>query len=139
MSENSPCFKERNLKIISNFQPFLNFQTYVTNKQTGDSAATAVAMFTGVKTNYKTLGYDSKVARGKWSTHQTAEKLSGILSWAQEAGMKTGFVTNSRLTHATPAALYAHSANRDWECDSFVIRSKVHEAEEVPSPQQVKA
>ena len=66
------------------------------DKQTGDSAATAVAMFTGVKTNYKTLGYDSKVARGKWSTHQTAEKLSGILSWAQEAGMRTGFVTNSR-------------------------------------------
>ena len=32
----------------------------MTNKQTGDSAATAVAMFTGVKTIYKTLGYDSK-------------------------------------------------------------------------------
>jgi alkaline phosphatase len=30
-------------------------KTYVTNKQTGDSAATAVAMFTGVKTTYKTL------------------------------------------------------------------------------------
>ena len=67
------------------------------DKQTGDSAATAVAMFTGVKTNYKTLGYDSKVTRGKWSTHKTAGKLTGILSWAQEAGMRTGFVTNSRL------------------------------------------
>ena len=27
-----------------------------------------------------------------------------------------GFVTTARVTHATPAALYAHSANRDWEC-----------------------
>ena len=27
-----------------------------------------------------------------------------------------GFVTTTRVTHATPAALYAHSANRDWEC-----------------------
>ena len=109
----------------------------MTNKQTGDSAATAVAMFTGVKTTYKTLGYDSKVVRGKPSTHKVAEKLSSILSWAQEAGMKTGFVTNSRLTHATPAALYAHSASRDWECDGFVNRKKVHSSEKVPSAQEV--
>ena len=27
-------------------------------------------------------------------------------------------VTTARLTHATPAALYAHSATRDWEADS---------------------
>ena len=27
-----------------------------------------------------------------------------------------GFVTTTRVPHATPAALYAHSANRDWEC-----------------------
>ena len=111
----------------------------MTNKQTGDSAATAVAMFTGVKTIYKTLGYDSKVVRGKPSTHKIAEKLSSILSWAQEAGMKTGFVTNSRLTHATPAALYAHSASRDWECDGFVNRKKVHSSEEVPSQEEVSS
>ena len=30
----------------------------------------------------------------------------------------TGIVTTARLTHATPAATYAHSYNRDWECDS---------------------
>lgn len=28
-----------------------------------------------------------------------------------------GFVTTTRVTHATPAALYAHSAHRNWECD----------------------
>lgn len=28
-----------------------------------------------------------------------------------------GFVTTTRLTHATPAALYAKSVQRDWECD----------------------
>lgn len=27
-----------------------------------------------------------------------------------------GFVTTTRITHATPASLYAHSANRNWEC-----------------------
>lgn len=27
-------------------------------------------------------------------------------------------MTSARVTHATPAALYAHSASRDWECDA---------------------
>ena len=35
---------------------------------------------------------------------------------AQRAGKDTGFVTTTRVTHATPASLYAHSADRDWEC-----------------------
>lgn len=30
----------------------------------------------------------------------------------------SGVVSTSRLTHATPAALYAHTYDRDWECDS---------------------
>nr|CAD7440097.1 unnamed protein product [Timema bartmani] len=34
--------------------------------------------------------------------------------------MATGIVTNARLTHATPAALYAHAPNRYWEDDSKV-------------------
>ena len=32
--------------------------------------------------------------------------------------MKTGLVTTARVTHATPAALYAKTAHRDWECDT---------------------
>ncbi|XP_033642444.1 alkaline phosphatase, tissue-nonspecific isozyme-like [Asterias rubens] len=35
-------------------------------------------------------------------------------------GKATGFVTTARVTHATPAALYAHSPHRDWECDSDI-------------------
>lgn len=30
--------------------------------------------------------------------------------------MATGFVTTTRVTHATPAALYSLIAHRDWEC-----------------------
>ncbi|GBO36812.1 Alkaline phosphatase, tissue-nonspecific isozyme, partial [Araneus ventricosus] len=30
----------------------------------------------------------------------------------------TGLVTTTRVTHATPAALYGHSPHRDWESDS---------------------
>lgn len=28
-----------------------------------------------------------------------------------------GFVTTTRITHATPSALYAHTASRKWECE----------------------
>ena len=41
-----------------------------------------------------------------------------------------------RLTHATPAALYAHSASRDWECDAFMTKKTGHVLphEEDPNP-----
>jgi hypothetical protein len=34
----------------------------------------------------------------------------------------TTFIYN-RVTHATPAALYAHSATREWECDAFMTKA----------------
>lgn len=33
------------------------------------------------------------------------------------AGKSTGLVTTTRVTHATPATLYAHAASRYWEDD----------------------
>ena len=39
-------------------------------------------------------------------------EVSTVLDWAQEAGMATGLVTTARVTHATPAALYAKTAYR---------------------------
>ena len=33
------------------------------------------------------------------------------------SGKSVGFVTTTRVTHATPAALYAHTPERDWEGD----------------------
>lgn len=35
-------------------------------------------------------------------------------------GKSTGIVTNTRISHATPAALYAHAPSRYWEDDSKV-------------------
>lgn len=32
-------------------------------------------------------------------------------------------MTTTRVTHATPSALYAHSANRRWECESKMPKS----------------
>lgn len=38
----------------------------------------------------------------------------------QFAGKSTGIITNTRITHATPAALYGHAPSRYWEDDSKV-------------------
>lgn len=35
-------------------------------------------------------------------------------------GKATGIVTTTRISHATPAALYAHSPSRFWEDDAKV-------------------
>lgn len=46
--------------------------------------------------------------------------LSSIMNWAQTEGKRTGIITTTRITHATPAATYANVYHRDWECDSKV-------------------
>ena len=38
-----------------------------------------------------------------------------LLNFYADTGKATGIVTTSRITHATPAALFAHSAFRGWE------------------------
>ena len=73
-------------------------------------------MFTGVKTNSGTLGYDNKIKEGDFNSTVDATAVKSIMYHAQQAGKDTGFVTTTRVTHATPASLYAHSADRDWEC-----------------------
>eukprot|EP00088_Acartia_fossae_P001505 TRINITY_DN10583_c0_g2_i2.p1 TRINITY_DN10583_c0_g2~~TRINITY_DN10583_c0_g2_i2.p1 ORF type:complete len:556 (+),score=113.44 TRINITY_DN10583_c0_g2_i2:22-1668(+) len=93
-------------------------KTYSINYMVPDSAATATAIFSGAKTEGYTLGYDSHIRWDDASSAEVSQPLETILDWAQQAGMKTGFISNTRVTHATPGALYAKTANRNWECDS---------------------
>ena len=60
------------------------------NAQTPDSAATANAMFTGVKTNYYTVGFDNSIDHDNVTSEETANKVDSILKWAQDAGKDTG-------------------------------------------------
>ena len=57
---------------------------------TPDSAATATAMFSGVKTVSWTLGFDSHIIPDDPASVSQATPVPTILDWAQEAGMKTG-------------------------------------------------
>ena len=34
--------------------------------------------------------------------------------------MKTGFVTTTRMSHATPGALYSKTSSRFWECENDI-------------------
>ena len=55
-----------------------------------DSAATASAIYTGVKTTSFTLGFDSHVVWNDTSSIASAKKMDTVLQWAQKAGKKTG-------------------------------------------------
>ena len=101
-------------------------KTYNVDRQTPDSAGTATAFFSGVKTNMNIIGYDATAKSGSGKTAEKAVKATSILEWAQNIDKKTGFVTNTRLTHATPSALYAHAPHRYWECDAGLKRNDVY-------------
>lgn len=89
------------------------------NQQTSDSAPTATAMVSGIKTNDGAISVDQTINRNEPSAVVTrAKSVKTILEQAEERGMSTGIVTTARLTHATPAVNYAHIGNRDWEADS---------------------
>jgi len=45
-----------------------------------------------------------------------------IAKWAQEAGKWAGLVTTARVTHASPAGVYAHVAERGWEHDDKITK-----------------
>ncbi|MDF1589039.1 MAG: alkaline phosphatase [Gammaproteobacteria bacterium] len=92
-------------------------KTYNVDAQTPDSAGTMTAIMTGVKTDSGVLGVDQEVVRGDCRT-VAANELVTALELAEIAGKSTGIVTTTRVTHATPAATYAKSADRDWEDNS---------------------
>ncbi len=96
-------------------------KTYSANQQTPDSAPTMSAIISGVKANDGELSVSLEVARQEKSAERVnAYKVKTLLEQAEEKGLSTGVVSTARLTHATPAACYAHTAERDWESDAQI-------------------
>jgi len=89
-------------------------KTYNTNSQTPDSAGTGTAMMTGVKTKIGVLGVDADAIRDDCTT-VTGNELANAARIFTDLGKEVGVVSTARITHATPAAAYAHSADRNWE------------------------
>ncbi|XP_052862632.1 membrane-bound alkaline phosphatase-like [Anopheles cruzii] len=102
--------------------PFLAMsKTYCVNYQVPDSACTATAYLTGVKANYETIGVNAHVpVRDCEAGLDRSTHTSSIGQWAIDAGKDAGIVTTTRVTHASPAGVYAHTSFRDWENDNDV-------------------
>lgn len=107
---------EENLLSWEHFPHTAFSKTYNTDSQTPDSAGTMTAIASGVKSHMGAIGV-SAGHKGEC----TPDGSKDLLSWltlADSAGMATGIVTTARITHATPAATYAHVSHRDWENDT---------------------
>jgi alkaline phosphatase len=102
---------------MDTFPHLAHSRTYSDDHQITDSAAGVTAMTTGVKTRSGMLGLTNAAHFGvcEDESQATAETLFEL---AEAAGLSTGVVTTTRITHATPAGVYAHIAHRDWENDA---------------------
>ena len=87
--------------VFTNFKHIGLQRTCSADSLTTDSAAAATAFACGVKTKNKMIGMDSD-----------SMDVQSILMDAKELGKKTGLVVTSIITHATPAAFYAHEDYR---------------------------
>lgn len=94
-------------------------KTYTHDSQVADSAPTAVAMTTGVKSYNGTLGVTQHADIKDCASARTNGTTS-LWEMAEAAGMATGVISTARITHATPAATYAETTERDWEADADV-------------------
>uniref|UniRef100_A0A6A7GAM1 Alkaline phosphatase n=1 Tax=Hirondellea gigas TaxID=1518452 RepID=A0A6A7GAM1_9CRUS len=96
-------------------------KTYNTNNQVTDSAASATAYLNGVKGNQATIGVDANVQRGDCQAMNVPEYRTQSLSKDfQDENKSAGIVTMSRVTDASPAGTYGHTADRNWESDSDI-------------------
>ncbi|MFC5741481.1 alkaline phosphatase [Dyella tabacisoli] len=92
-------------------------RTYETDQQTPDSAGTMTAIMTGVKTRAGFIGV-SQLPKRQDCAASRGQELVTTLELAANAGMSTGAITTTRITHATPAATYGHLPERNWEVDA---------------------
>lgn len=92
-------------------------KTYSSNGQTPDSAPTAAAMNSGIKTKNGMINILDSVTVGDCAAGATAgtKTFAEIVS---EMGKSVGVISTARITHATPAAVYARTVDRDWEDNS---------------------
>jgi alkaline phosphatase len=92
-------------------------RTYNTDFQVPDSAGTMTAMVTGAKTRAGVLSLDERAVRGDFAA-AASTRLRTLFEEAEDRGRWTGVVTTTTVTHATPAACYAHTPERSWESDA---------------------
>ncbi|WP_028452218.1 alkaline phosphatase [Chitinilyticum aquatile] len=116
-----------NLEVLDGKARTARVKTYSNDAQTTDSAPSMAAYMTGVKMNNEVISMspDTKAAdasgkaylNGKDATcpADNGKPVDTILEIAKSKGKAVGAVTTTTVTHATPAATYAHVCHRDAE------------------------
>jgi alkaline phosphatase len=113
---------EGNLLAWESFPDTAFSRTYNTDSQVPDSAGTMSAMATGVKTRYGVISIGPQAPRYDCEAGRAAPMLT-LWELAAASGMATGVVTTTKVTHATPAATFAHVADRNWENDAIMAKA----------------
>jgi alkaline phosphatase len=113
---------EGNLLSWESFPGTAFSRTYNTDSQVPDSAGTMSAIATGVKTRYGVIGIGPQAPRYDCEAGRAAPMLT-LWELAAASGMATGVVTTTKVTHATPAATFAHVADRNWENDTVMAKA----------------
>jgi alkaline phosphatase len=90
-------------------------RTYSSDGITADSAPTMTAMMTGQNTNQGVIGLDDATEYQDFNGDGDGARIPTLLEQAKRRGMKVGVVSTARITHATPAATYAHINDRNDE------------------------
>ncbi|MGJ0489418.1 alkaline phosphatase [Methylobacter sp.] len=80
--------------------------TYTAGALVADSAASGTQLATGLPAGPEMLGLD-----------QDGNRQENIIEKARRMGKATGLVSDTRMTHATPAAFAAHQTHRSQEND----------------------
>lgn len=91
-------------------------RTYNTDAQVSDSASTATALVTGIKTRTGAINVAPEQALEV--CEENASVPSHLAEIAEQRGMDTGVISTARMTHATPATMFSHSLSRNWETDA---------------------
>ncbi|MEL7729752.1 alkaline phosphatase [Citromicrobium bathyomarinum] len=108
---------EENSLSFEKFDNVALVKTYNTDAQVADSAGTASALNTGRKTRIGVINTAPDVPRGDCAA-SLGHGMETIAEEALEHGKAVGIVSTARLTHATPAAVYGHNPDRNWESDA---------------------
>ena len=92
-------------------------RTYSADSITPDSAPTMSAMMTGVNTNQSVIGFDESTEPSDFNNDGDGKAPWTLLELAKQHGLRVGAVSTAQITHATPAATYAHINQRNNEND----------------------
>lgn len=102
------------------FEDFDNvalIKTYNYDAQVPDSAGTATAIMSGYKARIGTLNVPPDDLIAGCGDRPAPPTLARR---ADDKGLSVGIISTARITHATPAAVFAHSPSRDWEAEKDI-------------------